>query len=859
MNEAGERTPARGEEVMDLRPFWAVVGAWPAALLPAGSGLAGWCAAASLAMVVLGLYFLMRGRGLIAWSYHLWGPVFAAAGGAALVASTLALAQPSRSGEEHVAALVGEDSVVRAEITLTRDSTVRGIAPPDSGFGSDEELRADTGPEWPYALSGTTAWQQRAAGELTRVKHGGTWLSVSVPVYLSMPIESDLTERPTAWRAGTRVAGLVQLELAEPGMNHDYWARGAAAATVIAPDRAAWVHQLRDRFTAASKVLPDPGRALLPGMVMGDRTGQSERLDDAMKVTGLAHLTAVSGANCALIMGSVLWVLRLVRVPRLVAAAGSLMALAGFVVLVGPDASVVRAAVMGSIAALAVFAGRGRQAFAALCLCIVVLLACVPDFATDVAFQLSVLATAGIVLLGRPVASLLDRLLPAWLAPTWLTQGIAISVAAQLFCQPVLILLEPRLASYAVLANLLVAPVVPLITVAGTAGLVAAVLPSYAILPLIWLSGMPAHWVGSLALTVSQWPGASVPWPEGALGSSLAAALALVCAAGTWFVGQAIAGSKQGVGRPRQTARHITGACASFAALAAVMGGTLAPATRYLEPTMPADIAMCDVGQGDALLIRTGEHRAIGVDVGPDAEAYTRCLERLGVHELEVLFISHLHADHVGALAQIAGQVPIGTIYYSTSLPVDDSARGVPDFLRTAASETKIVRRASAGDVGQHDVARDAGGEVASLHWRVLWPEAASIPVEENDASLVIGFELHTSNGSLNMLATGDIEETAMKQLLASHPHLSTHVLKVAHHGARNGGLDTVTATEPEVALIGVGANNSYGHPAPEIVRSYTDHGVSVGRTDQHGLLVIDVGPDGRAVLRALGANDREE
>ncbi|GAB3657789.1 hypothetical protein GCM10027591_11890 [Zhihengliuella somnathii] len=273
---------------------------------------------------------------------------------------------------------------------------------------------------------------------------------------------------------------------------------------------------------------------------------------------------------------------------------------------------------------------------------------------------------------------------------------------------------------------------------------------------------------------------------------------------------------------------------------------------------MRADVAMCDVGQGDALIIRTGEGRAIGVDVGPDPEAYTRCLERLGVGELEVLFISHLHADHVGALAQVAREIPIRSIHYSTSRPVDESDGRAPSELRVAAAEAEAVRRASAGDAGQHHIPRGSSGLPATLRWEVLWPEPARIPEEENDASLVVAFELRTHHGPLRVLATGDIEEAAMERLLAAHPDLSTDVLKVAHHGARNGGLDSVAATEPVFALIGVGAGNSYGHPAPEIVRGYTERGVHVGRTDQQGLLVITVGPDGRAELRGLGPEARD-
>nr|WP_269211955.1 ComEC/Rec2 family competence protein [Zhihengliuella flava] len=577
---------------------------------------------------------------------------------------------------------------------------------------------------------------------------------------------------------------------------------------------------------------------------MGDRSGQTEQLDEAMKVTGLAHLTAVSGANCALIMGFVLWILRLVDVPRALAALVALGALGGFVVLVGPEASIVRAAVMGAISAVAVFAGRGRQAFAALCLCIVVLLAWIPDFATDVAFQLSVLATAGIVLLGRPLADVLSRVMPSWLA-----QGVAISVAAQLFCQPVLVLIEPRLATYAVIANLVVAPAVPVVTIAGTLGLVLSSMPAVFVMPLVWVAGVPAHAVGLLALEISHWPSAAVAWPEGALGVILAAALAALCALGT---GAASYGMGAGRGfAERQLGVKAPGlAIGAFLAAGALVAGTVAPVTAHIEPRVSAVVAMCDVGQGDALIMRTGTHSAVGVDVGPDADAYLGCLHRLGIDELEVLFISHLHADHVGALDGIAAEIRIRRVYYSTSRPVDQSPQDLPPALSGSGVGSLEIRRAIAGDVGHVDVQAGPRHGPGQLAWSVLWPEPKRIPEQENDASLVLRFHLSVPQGNLSVLATGDIEQEAMREFLRHHPDLSADVLKVAHHGARNGGLETADAVRPRLALIGVGAGNSYGHPATVIVEGLDERGVAVGRTDRHGLVTITFPTEGRAQLR---------
>lgn len=293
-------------------------------------------------------------------------------------------------------------------------------------------------------------------------------------------------------------------------------ARGDRSQEIVTAIRTSWVAVVHDVWGTRS--LDTAG--LLPGMVMGDRSGVDTSLDDSMKTVGLTHLTAVSGANCTLVLASLMLALRTVRAPRAIAVVGSMLGLAGFVMVVGPDPSVLRAAVMGSIGAMAILGGRPKRIGALLSVAIVVLLLNDPWLARDYAFILSVLATLGLHLVGRRCVKWLGALMPLWLA-----QAVAIPLAAQLFCSPVIVLLQARLTVYTIPANMVVAPVIALVTTVGTIGLaMAAIAPPLAGLCAA-VSGVGAWWVAVVARFMSGLPAASLPWPEGVQGMLLMALL----------------------------------------------------------------------------------------------------------------------------------------------------------------------------------------------------------------------------------------------------------------------------------------------------------------------------------------------
>lgn len=263
---------------------------------------------------------------------------------------------------------------------------------------------------------------------------------------------------------------------------------------------------------AARAVLPPDLAGMLPALVLGDTTALSPPLVTEFRTAGLTHLTAVSGANVTIVCGAVLLTAGLVG-PRLAVALAAL-ALVAFVVVVQPSASVLRAAVMGAITLFAVVSHRRRQAIPALSATVLVLMIAAPELAVDVGFALSTSATAALVVVA-PVWSrrLVDR---GWPEP--IAAAVSVAVAAQLVTAPLVAGISGAVSLVSVAANLVVAVVIPPITVIGTCAAALAVVWPAAAQLLVRFTGPELWWLLRVAHWASVLPGAAVPAPSGAAG-----------------------------------------------------------------------------------------------------------------------------------------------------------------------------------------------------------------------------------------------------------------------------------------------------------------------------------------------------
>ena len=569
-----------------------------------------------------------------------------------------------------------------------------------------------------------------------------------------------------------------------------------------------WANRLRAGFSDAAARLPGDGGDLLPGLAIGDTSAVDEGLDGAMKATSLSHLTAVSGANCAVVVGLIMVLGGFAGVPRPVRIVASILVLVAFVVLVTPQASVVRAAAMAAIVLLATAGGRPVRGVPVLALATLVLLAVDPWLGRDYGFALSVLATAGLLVVSGPLTRLLARAMPVPVAVV-----VAIPLAAQLACQPVLVLLQPSVPLYGVVANALAEPAAPLATVIGL--LACAILP---VAPeigelLVGVAWLPAGWIAAVARFFEDLPAAALPWPGGVAGVALLAAttvLGLVAALGV-----------------RRRPRIVCGALA-LALLAGVVGaqaGVRAAATL----ARPGDwqIAACDIGQGDAVLVRSAGLVAL-IDTGPDPVPLAGCLDTLGIGRIDLLILSHFDLDHVGGTAAVLGRVDRALVGPS----------GEPD-------DDRLVADLGESGAATERVSRGATGLLGDLRYTVLWPRARLGPVEPgNDASVTVAFEPvgDCRDGCLSSLFLGDLGEQAQALVLAAGPMARADVVKVSHHGSADQSERLYASVHATVGVISVGADNGYGHPTERLLGILDGVGTAAVRTDLDGLVLLGPG-----------------
>ncbi|QWT23029.1 ComEC/Rec2 family competence protein [Subtercola sp. PAMC28395] len=338
-------------------------------------------------------------------------------------------------------------------------------------------------------------------------------------IELRMPVLVFLrSESAAPVSIGAQLGLMGKLQATDPGESVAalFFAEGVATVLAQPPWYLDWANRLRDSFRRSASVLPGAGAQLVPGLAIGDVSLVSDELNSSMITSGLSHLTAVSGANCAIVVAAIMLLGGAFRLSRRSRITLCLIVMAAFVVLVTPSPSVLRAAVMATIVLLALASGRTPRALPALALACVVMLVADPWLSRSYGLALSVLATGGLLLLTRP----LHRLLSRWF-PSGISLVIAVPLAAQLACQPVLVLLSPSISTYSVVANLLAEPAAPVATVIGLISCVAgAVVPSLASAG-AWLTWVPASWIAGVATFFADLPGATLPWQGGASGSAL--------------------------------------------------------------------------------------------------------------------------------------------------------------------------------------------------------------------------------------------------------------------------------------------------------------------------------------------------
>jgi competence protein ComEC len=696
---------------------------------------------------------------------------------------------------------------------------------PETGLNRDLPVEAVVRVDGHWNPDGTAGDSEgwAAPARVLRLRQGERQLEPSLDVFLFLPgIEDPPAVGSTLRLRGylARSAGFANRGATPPGP----WRMRIKSRLLIAveapPGRLDRLSgALRLRVEAAYRASgPESGggrqgKTLARAMVLGDASDLPLEWKRALRVTGLYHLMSVSGVHVALVAAAIWtlggWLPRSVRLLLMLAGMGL------YLLLVGPLPPLVRAAVMGGLAVLALLAQRPPAAVNALGWAVVLLVVHRPDLVNQPSFQLTVAATAGILLVG-------PRLAERWSAgavPHWLATSLAVSVAAQLATIPWILPRFHLLSPASPLLNLIAVPWTGLVLGASllwtglaliSPPLAAWFLPVLDILaaPFAWPCHVPPEVWGTVPLRLPAWGAwALAIW----LGSLL-----LMRSSRLW------------VRRTRTCAVILT-----LAALAA--SGWLGWPGRNPGP----ELAMLDVGQGDAILLRDG-NRAVLVDGGGwdggdlGGRVLLPALLAEGISSLDALVMTHPDRDHCGGLIDIAAYLPVREVWMGHGWDPKSCAG------RLVTLPGVRPRLLAAGDQ------ESLGG------WRlkVLHPESDERR-GENERSLVLLAE----TAGKRVLLTGDVESWAEQRLLSCcAPDLRVDVLKVAHHGSRTStGESFLEESRPRLALISAGRNNVYRHPSAEVLERLERYGVRALRTDRDGQISVSWNEEGRIRIELPG------
>ncbi|MBI4638334.1 MAG: DNA internalization-related competence protein ComEC/Rec2 [Candidatus Rokubacteria bacterium] len=564
-----------------------------------------------------------------------------------------------------------------------------------------------------------------------------------------------------------------------------------------------WNVEVRRRaLLATERGLPPASAALLGGLLLGDRTRLPAGTDEAFRRAGVYHVLAVSGFNVAIVAAAALGLLGLARLPRSASALAAIGVVGGFALVVGPEPSVLRAALMAVLVLLALLLDRKAAVLNSLALAALVILAVRPVDLGDPGFQLSFAATLAIVAAPLPRGAV--------------GGALAVSAAAQLGVLPITLVHFNQLSTIGVVANLAVVPLAGAATVIGLGAVGLSFMSDGAA-----AFAFDAVWPILIALRAIVRVAAGVPG-------------ALVHLPAPHWTGVAAYGATLALGlqawrlrgeRPRR-ARVF-----ALAALLAVAAAVLIAAWPFLgPPSGHLRLTVLDVGQGDAIVVEAPDGRALLIDAGAGGPMRLDAGERVvgpflwnrGILKLALAITTHEDQDHAGGVPAIRRWFAIDETWSSAA----------PSAAPRSIGALRVTPLGGPGP-----------------------PATAAGTAERNDAALVLRLEY----GRATFLLASDLGPGGERRLLARGTHLGATVLKVAHHGSRrSSSVEFLRAVRPVAAVISVGARNPYGHPDRETLERLAAAGARIFRTDRDGAVIFET--DGRVltVTRwATGARER--
>lgn len=567
--------------------------------------------------------------------------------------------------------------------------------------------------------------------------------------------------------------------------------------------------KLRGRIKATLlRCFPEDTAPFAKALLLGDTSGLDYETDTALKISGIRHIVAVSGLHISILFALVS---TLTLKKRFLTALLGFPALLLFAAVAGFTPSVVRACVMSGLMLLSSLLEKEYDGPTALAFSALGMLIVNPLAITSVGFQLSLCSVAGIFLFSPGIRKWISgcfgegkRSRGKRAFVRWLSGSISVTLGAQMLTTPLCAVYFGTVSLIGVVTNLLVLWLIPVLF----CGIIVVCL-----LSLVWQTGavllaeilsLPIRLVLGLAKCFAHFPLAAV---------YTRSVYIVVWLVFVYFLLVFFLLSKNS--KPAVLSCYVAmGLCAALAA-------------SWAEPMLDdVSLTVLDVGQGQCLILQ-GEGRTFLVDCGGDSDTKTadiaaETLLSKGITKLDGLILTHCDRDHAGAAGNLLSRVDTDLLV----LPAVDSE----------------LADCTSGEVlyASDDLQLTFGDTSITVY-------TPTFPGNSNENSLCILFDTK----KCDILITGDRDGFGERMLLRHADIPEVDILIAGHHGSRNSTCEELLcAVRPETICISVGADNPYGHPAPELLQRLAEHGCTVFRTDQNGDIIIRRGLHGEETAR---------
>ncbi|MDI6821473.1 MAG: DNA internalization-related competence protein ComEC/Rec2 [Actinomycetota bacterium] len=576
-----------------------------------------------------------------------------------------------------------------------------------------------------------------------------------------------------------------------------------------------------------SSFLSKDQAGLLIGLLLGDRSRISGTLQDDFRKAGVMHILAVSGLHLGMIATIAYLLSSILRLNPIARSALIAVFMLFYVLLAGCRPSVLRASIMIAVGLLGWLLGREKNLLSAIAVAALILLIYNPFLIYDVAFQLSFMAALAIILIAPTLNSKLVELFPRRVS-----ELLSLSIAAQVGVAPILVYYFNELSLVAVVSNLFVVPAIAPILGLGLAASFMTIFSPFLACPIFKVTGLLLEYVLKITSFFASLPASSIYWETP---SSLN-----IC----FYYFAVIAGiySSKRWRKSDDRSRNFnfktkTRPGRLLIVVLVLMVGVIWWQVGKSAPPKDFTVTFFDVGQGDAALIRMQSGENILIDGGEAPSGMRRSLAARGIRKIDLLVLSHPHADHLGGLTEVIEGFEVGMVLDGGQPHTSHLYKEFLTTINQRGIRYRLARMGQEFEIGS----KERKLKILILHPRPQFVTGTNSDLNNNSVVLKLIY------GDFSLLFPGDIEREGQSLLLdcgdtspSGKRALRCTILKVPHHGSANGGdFKFLKEVSPQVAVISVGEGNPFGHPARSTLAKLKSLGAKIYRTDRDGDVTI--------------------